>query len=133
VGHRLLSPSQPPTHQQPTITLFAGPYFSRYLEDSSEQLGSASEVRNVLEEVQIEVIKNSLHKLYLEDFYRLCQVPTYVCLVCLSVCLGYLSDRSACLLACLLACLPVGSGCFVRDRQTRLCWVVYGQTDRVVT
>ena len=51
-----------------------GPYFSRYLEDSSEQLGSASEVRNVLEEVQMEVIKNSLHKLYLEDFYRVCQV-----------------------------------------------------------
>lgn len=31
-------------------------------------------MRNVLEEVQMEVIKNSLHKLYLEDFYRLTQV-----------------------------------------------------------
>lgn len=31
-------------------------------------------MRNILEEVQIEIIKNSLHKLYLEDFYRVCQV-----------------------------------------------------------
>ena len=31
-------------------------------------------MRNILEEVQIEIIKNSLFKLYLEDFYRVCQV-----------------------------------------------------------
>lgn len=32
------------------------------------------QMRNILEEVQIEIIKNSLHKIYLEDFYRVCQV-----------------------------------------------------------
>ena len=32
------------------------------------------QVRNILEEVQIEIIKNSLQKLYLEDFYRVVQV-----------------------------------------------------------
>lgn len=32
------------------------------------------QMRNILEEVQIEIIKNSLFKLYLEDFYRVCMV-----------------------------------------------------------
>lgn len=32
------------------------------------------QMRNILEEVQIEIIKNSLQKLYLEDFYWVCQV-----------------------------------------------------------
>lgn len=30
-------------------------------------------IRNVLEEVEIEIVKNSIMKLYLEDFYRFCQ------------------------------------------------------------
>lgn len=49
-----------------------GPYFSRYLEESSERLTTAGEVRNILEEVQIEILKSSLMKLYLEDFYQFC-------------------------------------------------------------
>lgn len=51
-----------------------GPYFSRYLEESSERLTNAGEMRNILEEVQIEILKSSLMKLYLEDFYDFCMV-----------------------------------------------------------
>ena len=40
-----------------------GPYFSQFLAESSERLGSAAEVRNVLEEVELEVVKHSLMKL----------------------------------------------------------------------
>lgn len=50
-----------------------GPYFSRYLEESSSRLTTAGDVRQVLEEVQIEILKNSLMKLYLEDFYKFVQ------------------------------------------------------------
>jgi V-type H+-transporting ATPase subunit d len=50
-----------------------GPYFSRYLQQSSAGISAASDVRNVLEEVQIEILKNSLLKLYLEDFYAFCE------------------------------------------------------------
>lgn len=50
-----------------------GPYFSKYLEQSAAGISAASDVRNVLEEVQIEILKNSLMKLYLEDFYSLCE------------------------------------------------------------
>lgn len=50
-----------------------GPYFQTYLEQSSSTISVASEVRNVLEEVQIEILKNSLMKLYLEDFYSFCE------------------------------------------------------------
>jgi V-type H+-transporting ATPase subunit d len=50
-----------------------GPYFQTYLEQSSASISAASEVRNVLEEVQIEILKNSLMKLYLEDFYAFCE------------------------------------------------------------
>jgi V-type H+-transporting ATPase subunit d len=39
---------------------------------SSRGISSASEVRNILEEVQIEILRNSLLKLYLEDFYNFC-------------------------------------------------------------
>jgi V-type H+-transporting ATPase subunit d len=49
-----------------------GPYFQKYLDNSNSKVGVASEVRNVLEEVQLEILKNSLMKLYLEDFYTLC-------------------------------------------------------------
>jgi hypothetical protein len=37
-------------------------------------MDGTSDVRNVLEEVQMELIKNSMLKLWLEDFYNLCQV-----------------------------------------------------------
>lgn len=50
-----------------------GPYFQTYLEQSSASISAAAEVRNVLEEVQIEILKNSLMKLYLEDFYSFCE------------------------------------------------------------
>jgi len=56
-----------------------GIYFQQYLEQSSSSststsrgISSASEVRNILEEVQIEILRNSLLKLYLEDFNNFC-------------------------------------------------------------
>jgi hypothetical protein len=57
-----------------------GPYFSQFLEESAagDRMEGTSDVRNVLEEVQMELIKNSKLKLWLEDFYNFCQV------VCLS-------------------------------------------------
>jgi V-type H+-transporting ATPase subunit d len=45
-----------------------GPYFAMFLQESSEHLGGDS--RNVLEEVEIEIIKSSLLKYWLEDFYH---------------------------------------------------------------
>ena len=50
-----------------------GPYFQRYLESMNQNISAASEVRGVLEEVQIEILKHSLMKLYLEDFYMFCE------------------------------------------------------------
>eukprot|EP00904_Undaria_pinnatifida_P009211 jgi/Undpi1/541/HiC_scaffold_10.g04005.m1 len=49
-----------------------GPYFSQFLEQQQERLTNAAQVRDILEEVEIEIIKNSLMKLYLEDFHRFC-------------------------------------------------------------
>ena len=50
-----------------------GVYFSNFLEESSQQVGGAGEIRNVLEETEIEIIKASLLKYYMEDFYRFCE------------------------------------------------------------
>jgi V-type H+-transporting ATPase subunit d len=50
-----------------------GIYFQRYLDTLQTKMTAASEVRNVLEDVQIEILKNSLMKLYLEDFHGFCQ------------------------------------------------------------
>lgn len=50
-----------------------GVYFQRYLDEQSTSITAAADVRNVLEEVQIEILKNSLMKLYLEDFYAFCE------------------------------------------------------------
>lgn len=50
-----------------------GIYFQQYLEQSASKVTVASEVRNVLEEVQLEILKSSLLKLYLEDFYGFCE------------------------------------------------------------
>ncbi|CAN0441468.1 unnamed protein product [Pylaiella littoralis] len=50
-----------------------GPYFSQFLEQQQERLTNAAQVRDILEEVEIEIIKNSLMKLYLEDFHRFCK------------------------------------------------------------
>jgi V-type H+-transporting ATPase subunit d len=43
-----------------------GPYFAMFLQESSNALGG--EVRNVIEEVEIEIIKSSLIKYWIEDF-----------------------------------------------------------------
>lgn len=43
-----------------------GPYFAMFLKESSEH----GNTRNVLEEVEIEIIKSSLIKYWLEDFYQ---------------------------------------------------------------
>lgn len=43
-----------------------GPYFAMFLQDSSNSL--SGEVRNVIEEVEIEIIKSSLIKYWIEDF-----------------------------------------------------------------
>ncbi|KAL4105385.1 hypothetical protein PRIC1_003452 [Phytophthora ramorum] len=52
-----------------------GTYFSQFLEESAggDRMDGTSDVRNVLEEVQMELIKNSMLKLWLEDFYNFCQ------------------------------------------------------------
>lgn len=42
-----------------------GPYFSQFLQESSDRFGDS---RNVLEEVEIEIIKSSLIKFWIEDF-----------------------------------------------------------------
>lgn len=50
-----------------------GKYFSQILQEKSAKLETAAEVRHVLEEVEIEILKNSLMKLYLEDFFYFCE------------------------------------------------------------
>jgi V-type H+-transporting ATPase subunit d len=59
-------------YQTVLIDTPVGPYFSRFLQESSEKIANAGEIRNVLEEVEMEIIKNSLIKLYLEDFHAFC-------------------------------------------------------------
>mmetsp|Transcript_40659 Transcript_40659/g.57173 ORF Transcript_40659/g.57173 Transcript_40659/m.57173 type:complete len:391 (+) Transcript_40659:57-1229(+) len=48
-----------------------GQYFAMFLEESADRVGG--EVRNVLEEVEIEIIKSSLIKFWIEDFYGFVQ------------------------------------------------------------
>lgn len=50
-----------------------GPYFQKYLDLNASRVSVAGDVRNILEEVQIEMLKHSLMKLYLEDFYYFCE------------------------------------------------------------
>merc|ERR1719157_440555 len=47
-----------------------GPYFAMFLQETSEKGGG--EVRNVIEEVEIEIIKSSLLKYWIEDFAQYC-------------------------------------------------------------
>mmetsp|Transcript_12586 Transcript_12586/g.18888 ORF Transcript_12586/g.18888 Transcript_12586/m.18888 type:complete len:389 (-) Transcript_12586:138-1304(-) len=49
-----------------------GPYFSMFLQDSADKVADGH-IRNVLEEVEIEIIKSSLIKYWLEDFNQFCQ------------------------------------------------------------
>lgn len=44
-----------------------GPYFAKFLQESAQHRGADS--RHVLEEVEIEIIKSSLVKYWIEDFY----------------------------------------------------------------
>lgn len=44
-----------------------GPYFAQFLMESAQHRGT--DARNVLEEVEIEIIKSSLIKYWIEDFY----------------------------------------------------------------
>lgn len=44
-----------------------GPYFAKFLQESAQHRGS--DARHVLEEVEIEIIKSSLIKYWIEDFY----------------------------------------------------------------
>jgi len=46
-----------------------GPYFSIFLQDSAGRLGGEG-VRNILAEVEIEIIKSSLIKYWIEDFHK---------------------------------------------------------------
>jgi len=48
-----------------------GPYFALFLQETSEKGGG--EVRNVIEEVEIEIIKSSLLKYWIEDFSQFCE------------------------------------------------------------
>lgn len=50
-----------------------GPYFQKYLDIHASENNGNGEMKNLLEEVQIEILKNSLLKLYLEDFYAYCE------------------------------------------------------------
>lgn len=47
-----------------------GPYFSMFLQESSNKMNG--DVRNVIEEVEIEIIKSSLLKYWVEDFHNFC-------------------------------------------------------------
>lgn len=50
-----------------------GPFFQRYLDMNAARVSDPSDVRGILEEVEIEILKNSLLKLYFEDFYMFCE------------------------------------------------------------
>jgi V-type H+-transporting ATPase subunit d len=48
-----------------------GPYFAKFLQDASERNGGDS--FGVIEEMEIEIIKSSLLKYWIEDFFYFCQ------------------------------------------------------------
>lgn len=51
-----------------------GIYFQRYFDtQTTTKISAAADVRGVLEEVQLEILKHSIMKLYLEDFYAFCE------------------------------------------------------------
>jgi V-type H+-transporting ATPase subunit d len=59
-------------YQTVLIDTPVGKYFSRVLEATGVAGGGTGEVRNVLEEVEIEIIKSSLLKFWIEDFHAFC-------------------------------------------------------------
>ena len=50
-----------------------GPYFQAYLDSEMESIANTGEMRAILEETKIEILKNSLLKFYMEDFYAFCE------------------------------------------------------------
>lgn len=48
-----------------------GPYFAQFLQESAEKSGA--DIGSVMEEVEIEIIKSSLIKYWIEDFYQFCE------------------------------------------------------------
>jgi V-type H+-transporting ATPase subunit d len=45
-----------------------GPYFEAFLAESSQSLGTAGEIRNILEETELVLIQSSVTKFWLESF-----------------------------------------------------------------
>lgn len=73
-----------------------GHYFVQFLQDTNTcRLEEASEVRNILEEVQMESIKNSMVKMWLEDFYAFCQTVGGETFVIMGDILKARADRAA--------------------------------------
>lgn len=56
-------------YQTVLIDTPVGKYFSMFLMESGQGVGETGEIRSVLEEVSIEIVKSSLIKYWLEDFY----------------------------------------------------------------
>lgn len=50
-----------------------GGYFSQWLAERSEAIANPGEMRSILDEVEIEILRNSIMKLYLEDFFHFTQ------------------------------------------------------------
>lgn len=50
-----------------------GKYFQMYFESLSFNMSAANDLKNFLEEIQLEVLKNGLLKFYYEDFYAFCE------------------------------------------------------------
>jgi V-type H+-transporting ATPase subunit d len=73
----------------------SGIYFQRYLDGAATKVAAASEVRNVLEEVQIEILKHNLMKYYLEDFYSFCEACSGETFAVMSGLLKTRADRNA--------------------------------------
>ena len=58
-------------YQTVLVDTAVGPYFAKFLQEQSNAMGG--EVRNVIEEVEIEIIKSSLIKYWIEDFSQFCE------------------------------------------------------------
>ncbi|CAK4072883.1 unnamed protein product [Aphanomyces euteiches] len=74
-----------------------GKYFQQFLSENAAEnrLGEAAQVRNILEEVQMEIIKNSMLKLWLEDFHTFCQELGGETAIMMGVILRARADRIA--------------------------------------
>jgi V-type H+-transporting ATPase subunit d len=72
-----------------------GIYFQRYLDTLSTKVTAASDVRSVLEDIQIEILKNTLMKFYLEDFYNFCCILGGETAEMMKVLLKERADRNA--------------------------------------